>query len=129
MLGREIGIAIVTRGEFGEGDRFCRGVACLLQQAVFASYLESFGLGSSSQHAPITAVLMEAVVAGDVTHGQVRLPSPVEGHTMNLKAFEPRRNFSQSHKESHVLEACLKRKPCVQRRPKRHHLFLWQAPR
>lgn len=59
--------------------------------------------GHGLMHAPITAVLVEALIAGDVREGQVRLPPPFEGHTMNLAAFDPCRDFSQSHKESHVL--------------------------
>jgi hypothetical protein len=54
-------------------------------------------------HAPITAVLVEALIAGDVRDGKVRLPPPFEAHTLNLAAFNPSRDFSQSHKESHVL--------------------------
>ena len=60
--------------------------------------------GHGLMHAPITALLVEAIIAGDVEDGgQVRLPPPFERHTIELSAFDPRRMFSPSNKEALVL--------------------------
>jgi sarcosine oxidase subunit beta len=59
--------------------------------------------GHGLMHAPITAVLITALIAGEVTNGQVYLPPPFAQYTINLSAFDPCRDFSHSHKESHVL--------------------------
>ena len=59
--------------------------------------------GHGLMHAPITAVLVEATIAGDVEDGRVRLPPPFEGHTIDLNAFDPGRTFSPSKKEALVL--------------------------
>ncbi len=60
--------------------------------------------GHGLMHAPITALLVEAIITGDIEHGQqVRLPPPFERHTINLRAFDPARTFSPSKKEALVL--------------------------
>jgi len=59
--------------------------------------------GHGLMHAPITAVLVEAILAGDVENGQVRLPSPFERHTIDLSAFDPGRTFAPTRKEGLVL--------------------------
>ncbi len=59
--------------------------------------------GHGLMHAPITAVLVEAMLAGDVENGQVRLPAPFEKHTIDLSAFDPGRTFAPSRKEGLVL--------------------------
>lgn len=59
--------------------------------------------GHGLMHAPITAVLVEALLTGRVSNGQVQLPPPFEAHSINLAAFDPARDFSRSHKEAHVL--------------------------
>ncbi len=59
---------------------------------------------SGLMHAPITALLVEAILAGDIEDGrQVRLPPPFEKHTIDLNAFDPKRTFSPSKKEALVL--------------------------
>ncbi len=59
--------------------------------------------GHGLMHAPITAVLVEAIIAGDVEDGRVRLPSPFDSHTIDLSTFDPGRTFSSSRKEALVL--------------------------
>jgi sarcosine oxidase subunit beta len=59
--------------------------------------------GHGLMHAPITAVLVEAIIAGDARDGRVRLPPPFERHTIDLGTFAPGRDFSRSHAESLVL--------------------------
>ncbi|TME00672.1 MAG: FAD-binding oxidoreductase [Chloroflexi bacterium] len=59
--------------------------------------------GHGLMHAPITSVLVEAIIAGDVKNGQVRLPSPFDSHSIDLAAFDPGRAFDPSKKEALVL--------------------------
>lgn len=59
--------------------------------------------GHGLMHAPITAVLVEALLAGDVAENRVRLPAPFERHTLDLAAFDPRRDSAHSHGETMVL--------------------------
>lgn len=59
--------------------------------------------GHGLMHAPITAVLVEALLAGDASDGLVRLPPPFEAHTIALAAFAPDRDFTGSRGESMVL--------------------------
>ena len=59
--------------------------------------------GHGLMHAPITALLLEKLVTGDVSNGQVRLPPPFESHTLDLAAFDPCRDFSHSAAETTVL--------------------------
>ncbi len=59
--------------------------------------------GHGLMHAPITSLLVEAIIAGDVENGQVRLPAPFDSHTIDIAAFDPGRIFTPSKKESLVL--------------------------
>jgi glycine/D-amino acid oxidase-like deaminating enzyme len=59
--------------------------------------------GHGLMHAPITAVLVEALLCGDAQGGLVRLPPPFEQHTIALAAFAPGRAFDSAHAESMVL--------------------------
>jgi glycine/D-amino acid oxidase-like deaminating enzyme len=59
--------------------------------------------GHGVMHAPITAVLVEAIIAGDARQGRVRLPAPFDQHTIDLAAFDPKRDFSHSQHEAAVL--------------------------
>ncbi len=59
--------------------------------------------GHGIMHAPITAVLVAALLAGDVRDGQVRLTPPFERHTIALAAFDPAREFRADYAESMVL--------------------------
>jgi sarcosine oxidase, subunit beta len=59
--------------------------------------------GHGLMHAPITALLVEAILAGDVDHGHVRLPLPFDHATINLSTFDPGRAFECSRRETLVL--------------------------
>jgi glycine/D-amino acid oxidase-like deaminating enzyme len=59
--------------------------------------------GHGVMHAPITALLVEALVAGDVQQGRVRLPPPFEAHCLDLAAFDPARDFTRTMVETAVL--------------------------
>lgn len=52
--------------------------------------------GHGVMHAPVSALLVEALVGGDAPDGQVRLPPPFESHTLELTAFAPGRDFTRS---------------------------------
>jgi sarcosine oxidase subunit beta len=58
--------------------------------------------GHGLMHAPITALLVAAIVAGDSVAGAVRLPAPFAAHAIALAAFDPTRDFT-AHHESLVL--------------------------
>jgi sarcosine oxidase subunit beta len=59
--------------------------------------------GHGVMHAPITAVLVEALLADDAKEGLVQLPAPFERHTIALAAFDPARDFAATRAESVVL--------------------------
>ena len=59
--------------------------------------------GHGLMHAPITSVLVEAIIAGDVKNGQVRLPSPFDSHSIDLAAFDPGRTFDPTKMEALVI--------------------------
>lgn len=59
--------------------------------------------GHGLMHAPITALLVEAILAGDVKQGHVHLPVPFDHATINLNTFDPGRVFDGSHRETLVL--------------------------
>jgi sarcosine oxidase subunit beta len=59
--------------------------------------------GHGVMHAPVTALLVEKLVAGDVADGTVRLPPPFEGCTLDVAAFDPCRDFGRSAAETAVL--------------------------
>ena len=52
--------------------------------------------GHGIMHAPISALLVEALVTGETAKGQVRPRSPFERHTLSLSAFSPGRAFGGS---------------------------------
>lgn len=59
--------------------------------------------GHGLMHAPITALLVEAIVAGDVENGHVRLPAPFDHTAIDLSTFDPGRVFDSSNREHLVL--------------------------
>ena len=59
--------------------------------------------GHGLMHAPVTALLVEKLIAGEVSNAQVRLPQPFERHTLHLSAFDPSRDFSSAAAETAVL--------------------------
>jgi sarcosine oxidase subunit beta len=76
------------------------GIDSNLANLVHAAGFSGHGL----MHAPITALLVEAIIAGDIEDGrQVRLPAPFEIHTIDLNTFDPARSFIPSKKEALVL--------------------------
>ena len=54
-------------------------------------------------HAPISALLVEAILSGDVDNGHVRMPAPFDYATIDLNTFDPGRAFDSSHREQLVL--------------------------
>ncbi len=59
--------------------------------------------GHGLMQAPITALLVEAILAGDVHQGHVHLPPPFDHATIDLSTFNPERVFDRSHRETLVL--------------------------
>ena len=59
--------------------------------------------GHGLMHAPITALLVEAILSGGIDHGHVRLPAPFEHATIGLDTFDPGRAFERSRREMVVL--------------------------
>lgn len=59
--------------------------------------------GHGLMHAPITALLVEALLTNEVDNGKVCLPEPFSAHTLDLRTFDPARTFTQSEKEAMVL--------------------------
>ncbi len=70
-----------------------------LRNLVHAAGFSGHGL----MHAPITAVLVEALITGNIKDGHAQLPPPFEAYAINLATFDPGRDFSRSQKEAHVL--------------------------
>ena len=59
--------------------------------------------GHGLMHAPVTALLVEAILSGDVDHGRVRVPAPFDYATIDLNTFDPGRAFESSRREKLVL--------------------------
>jgi glycine/D-amino acid oxidase-like deaminating enzyme len=59
--------------------------------------------GHGLMHAPITALLVEAVLSGDVDDGHVRIPVPFDHASIDLNTFDPGRAFESSRRETLVL--------------------------
>jgi sarcosine oxidase, subunit beta len=69
-----------------------------------ANLLHAAGFsGHGLMHAPITAVLIEALLTGKVSGGRVRLPPPFAEHAIDLATFDPARDFASSQGEAMVL--------------------------
>jgi glycine/D-amino acid oxidase-like deaminating enzyme len=75
------------------------GIDAGLSNLVHAAGFSGHGL----MHAPITAALVAAIIAGDVQDGTVTLPVPFAEHHITLSAFAPGRDFGASPKEALVL--------------------------
>lgn len=95
------GLSATTAGYYGTTPDHnpLIGIDATLANLVHAAGFSGHGL----MHAPITAVLVEAIIAGDERDGRVRLPPPFEQHTINLGTFDPARDFTRAHAESMVL--------------------------
>jgi glycine/D-amino acid oxidase-like deaminating enzyme len=59
--------------------------------------------GHGVMHAPVTALLVAKLLAGETEDGRVRLPPPFERHTLDLAAFDPARDFARTSAETAVL--------------------------
>jgi glycine/D-amino acid oxidase-like deaminating enzyme len=59
--------------------------------------------GHGVMHAPVTALVVEALLAGDAVAGRLRLPPPFEAQHLDLTAFDPCRDFAHATAESAVL--------------------------
>ena len=98
----------VVENPFGDGHAAERIVQILAGELHLPTRKESKQSfiqvsGHGLMHAPITALLVEALLTGDAEGGKVRLPEPFAEHTLNLSAFDPARTFSESGKERMVL--------------------------
>ena len=95
------GLCATTSGFYGTTPDHDPLIGYDAQQAnlVHAAGFSGHGL----MHAPITAVLVEALIAGNAVDGTVRLPAPFEARSINLATFDPTRDFAASHGEAMVL--------------------------
>ncbi len=59
--------------------------------------------GHGLMHAPVTALLVEAMLAGDVVDGHMTMPAPIDHATMDMNTFAPGRVFESSRRETLVL--------------------------
>jgi glycine/D-amino acid oxidase-like deaminating enzyme len=59
--------------------------------------------GHGIMHAPVSALLVEALLAGDAARGRVHLPPPFETQSLELAAFDPARDFVRAEAETAVL--------------------------
>lgn len=59
--------------------------------------------GHGVMHAPISALLVVALLTGDADSGHVRLPPPFEHATIDLRTFAAERAFNRAQKETLVL--------------------------
>jgi sarcosine oxidase, subunit beta len=72
--------------------------------ATYPNLIHAAGFsGHGLMHAPITSVLVTALVTGDIHDACVSLPAPFAEHAIALAAFDPARDFTRSHRESLVL--------------------------
>ena len=59
--------------------------------------------GHGIMQAPLTALLVEALLAGDIVQGHVQLPAPFQHTTIDISTFSPVRAFESSRRETLVL--------------------------
>ena len=59
--------------------------------------------GHGLMHAPVTALLVEAILAGDVVDGHVHMPVPFNHATIDINTFAPGRDFENSRRETLIL--------------------------
>lgn len=59
--------------------------------------------GHGLMHAPITALLVEAILTNELAEGRARLPTPFAHASIDLSTFDPARSFEQGHREMLVL--------------------------
>lgn len=56
--------------------------------------------GHGLMHAPITAVLVAALIKGETVDGRVRLPEPFQDHVISLDTFRPDRVFKDKETQA-----------------------------
>ena len=100
-LAEESGLTATTSGFYGTTPDHNPLIGLDSQQAnlVHAAGFSGHGI----MHAPITAVLVEALITGAAIDGRVALPAPFERHSISVATFDPTRGFSASAGESLVL--------------------------
>ncbi len=59
--------------------------------------------GHGLMHAPVTALIVEALLTGEVEQGHVRIPKPFDHAQIDINTFDPGRAFERSHRETLVL--------------------------
>lgn len=59
--------------------------------------------GHGLMHAPVTALLVEAMLAGDSVDGHVHMPTPFNHATIAVNTFAPGRDFEKSGRETLIL--------------------------
>ncbi|HLY32363.1 MAG TPA: FAD-binding oxidoreductase [Ktedonobacterales bacterium] len=95
------GITATTSGYYGATPD---GSPLIGHDARLGNLIHAAGFsGHGVMHAPITALLASAIIAGEIQDGAVRLPAPFDGQTINLAAFDPQRDMSQTQHEAYVL--------------------------
>jgi glycine/D-amino acid oxidase-like deaminating enzyme len=95
------GLVATTSGFYGMTPD---GVPLFGKDAVFPNLVHAAGFsGHGVMHAPISALLVEAIIAGDAPDGRLRMPAPFANSFLDLHAFDPARDFSHSAHESAVL--------------------------
>ena len=101
MLANAVGLVATTCGFYGTTPDANPLIGCDARQQ---NLVHAVGFsGHGLMHAPITALLVEAILSGDVDNGHVRIPAPFDYATIDLNTFNPGRAFDSSHRETLVL--------------------------
>jgi sarcosine oxidase, subunit beta len=95
------GLAATTCGYYGVTPDHNPLIGFDTQQAnlVHAAGFSGHGI----MHAPITAVLVEALLTAGALGGRVALPEPFAEHSIALATFDPARDFARAARETQVL--------------------------
>lgn len=100
-LAEESGLSATTSGFYGTTPDHNPLIGRDLRQE---NLIHAAGFsGHGIMHAPVTALLVEALITGDAGDGYVTLPEPFERHRIGLSAFDPARDFDAAAAESLVL--------------------------
>ncbi len=95
------GITATTCGYYGATPD---GSPLIGHDAHLSNLIHAAGFsGHGVMHAPITALLVAALLTGQAHDGAVALPTPLSGKTINLATFDPQRDFAQTQREAYVL--------------------------